>query len=146
MYKNNNGFTMIEAIIALSLIATILSVSLSYTFKTYDTYQYKQFIKQLDQDLFYLQQLAITQNDSYYLHFERAQSRYHIRVAGIGKKVIERTYPSDWEIEPNTLTLPIEFSNKGNLKKPGQMKVHTKYQQFTITCPFGKGRCYDERL
>lgn len=146
MYHNKAGFTMIEAIVSLSVIVTILSVSLSYTFKTYDAYQYKQFIKQFEQDLFYLQQLAMTQNDTYYLHFERAESRYHIRIAGMGKKVIERTYPTDWEIEPNTMILPIEFSGKGNFKKPGQIKVHTKYQQFTITCPFGKGRCYDTKI
>lgn len=139
------GFTVLETLIVLSLTISILSITLSYTFKTYDTFQYKQFIEQFNQDLLYLQQLAITKKETYYLHFDRRNHRYHIRKAGIGERIAERTYPNHWTVEPNTLSLPIEYSKKGNLKNPGTMKVTTKYRQYLITCPFGKGRCYDEK-
>ncbi|SFL82420.1 competence protein ComGD [Gracilibacillus orientalis] len=143
MFYNHKGFTLTELLIALALSSLILAISGSYAIRTYETLQYKQFIKQFHQDILYLQQLSLSQNDNFYLHFDRQQNRYLIRQGGFGTKVFVRTYPEHWIVEPNTLDLPIEFSHKGNIKKPGTMRIKTKFQTFYITCPFGKGRCYD---
>ncbi|WP_208588424.1 competence type IV pilus minor pilin ComGD [Gracilibacillus suaedae] len=143
MLPNQKGFTLIELLIALSSSIMILIVSGSYALKTYDAFQYKQFSKQFHQDIFYLQQLALTHEDNFYLHFERENHRYLIRQGGFGTQLIVRDYPEAWIVEPNTLEFPIAFSYKGNLKKPGTMKIKTRFQTHVITCPFGKGRCYD---
>ncbi|WP_235182525.1 competence type IV pilus minor pilin ComGD [Gracilibacillus boraciitolerans] len=140
---NQSGFTLIEMLIALSLTTIILAISFSISLKTYDTFQYQAFIEQFDKDLLYLQQLAMTKHENYYLHFERQQNRYQIRKGGLGTNIIERSYPPKWEIEPVTLKLPIQFSPKGNLHKPGTLKIKTDYSVYFIICPFGKGRCYD---
>lgn len=143
MLYNQRGFTLIEFLIVLSVSSIILVISGSYAVRTYDTLQYKQFSKQFHHDILYLQQLAMSQNDNFYLQFERQQNRYHIRHGGYGTRVLIRHYPEHWQIQPNTLVLPIEFSHKGNMKKPGTMQIKTRFQTFYITCPFGKGRCYD---
>ncbi|QGH34917.1 prepilin-type N-terminal cleavage/methylation domain-containing protein [Gracilibacillus salitolerans] len=143
MLHNQRGFTLTELLIALSVCSIIIAISSSYAIKTYDTLQYKQFTKQFHQDILYLQQLAFSQNENFYLHFERQHNRYHIRQGGFGRKLFVRNYPEHWVIEPNTLELPIEFSHKGNIKKPGTMQIRTRFQTFSIICPFGKGRCYD---
>ncbi|MGP4042342.1 competence type IV pilus minor pilin ComGD [Gracilibacillus sp. D59] len=143
MLHNQRAFSLIELLIALSISSIILAVSGSYAMKTYDTLQYKQFIKQFHQDLLYLQQLALSQEGNFYLHFERQHNRYQIRKGGFGTKLFVRTYPDHWIVEPNTLKLPIEFSHKGNIKRPGTMQIKTRFHTFYIICPFGKGRCYD---
>ncbi|WP_058307460.1 competence type IV pilus minor pilin ComGD [Gracilibacillus massiliensis] len=145
MKTNQSGFTLIELLIALALISLLLSITYSVSLKTYDTIQYQKFIKEFDQDLLYLQQLAMTKKENYYLQFEREKNRYLIRKGGLGSKILVRNYPSNWIIEPDTLTMPIKFSPKGNFSDPGTMKVKTKTSLYFITCPFGKGRCYDEK-
>ncbi|WP_163581151.1 competence type IV pilus minor pilin ComGD [Gracilibacillus saliphilus] len=143
MLLNQKGFTLVELLITLALSTIILIISGNYALKTYDTLQYKQFIKQFHQDILYLQQLALTQDDNFYLHFERENHRYLIRQGGFGSKLFVRDYPEAWIVEPNTLEFPVQFSYKGNLKKPGTMKIKTRFRTYVITCPFGKGRCYD---
>ncbi|SHN12053.1 competence type IV pilus minor pilin ComGD [Gracilibacillus kekensis] len=145
MKSNQSGFTLIELLIALALTSLLLTISYSASLKTYDSIQYHQFIEEFDQDLLYLQQLAMTKKENYYLHFERENNRYLIRKGGLGSKILVRNYPSDWQIELDTLKMPIKFSSKGNFSDPGTMKIKTKTSVYFITCPFGKGRCYDKK-
>ncbi|UOQ85998.1 competence type IV pilus minor pilin ComGD [Gracilibacillus salinarum] len=146
MTKNNErAFTLPELLIALTITSLLLLISGSAGLRIHDTVQYKQFIKQFNRDLLYLQQLALSQEDSYYLQIDTAQQRYTIRKDGLGTEVLERVYSEKWEVNANTLLQPIEFSHNGNIKRPGTMKIKTKYHIYWITCPFGKGRCYEKK-
>ncbi|MDX8045999.1 competence type IV pilus minor pilin ComGD [Gracilibacillus sp. S3-1-1] len=143
MFNNKKGFTFIELLILFTISTIILTLFGTIAVRTHDTIQYKQFTKQFHQDLLYLQQLAISEREHYFLQFERSKNRYHIRRGGNGISVLMRVYPEEWNVHPHTLKMPIEFSQKGNIKRPGTMRIQTKFHSFFITCPFGKGRCYD---
>ncbi|UOQ47461.1 prepilin-type N-terminal cleavage/methylation domain-containing protein [Gracilibacillus caseinilyticus] len=145
MKKNDLAFTLPELLIALTITSLLLLISGSAWLRLHDTVQYKQFIKQFNRDLLYLQQLALSREETYYLQIDTSLHRYTIRKRGLGTKVLERVYSKDWEIDTNTLIQPIEFSHNGNLKRPGTMKIRTQYRLYLFKCPFGKGRCYVQK-
>ncbi|WP_181397483.1 competence type IV pilus minor pilin ComGD [Gracilibacillus dipsosauri] len=142
--KEEHGFTLVELLLVLAVIISLLSVGAGHLFKTIEKKEYRQFLQQFNLDLLYLQQLNMMNDERYYLSLERSYHRYHIREAGYGEIVLTRHYPDDWSIETNTLKFPITYSHKGTLNKPGSFKIITRENQYFITCPFGKGRCYSD--
>ncbi|WP_276208264.1 competence type IV pilus minor pilin ComGD [Gracilibacillus sp. YIM 98692] len=146
LYHKKNGFTLLESLLVLFTVSIVLLIGGSFMYKTLDQMEYRTFIQQFNQDLLYIQQFNITHTESYYMTFNFDQNKYSVRQSGFGYVVKEYVYPEQWQIDSNTLQLPIHFSPKGNIKNPGTLKITTRSSNYYITCPFGKGRCYSEKV
>ncbi|RCW65382.1 competence type IV pilus minor pilin ComGD [Saliterribacillus persicus] len=143
--KEQKGFTLIETLLVLSVLIIFLSIGGAFHYKTFDSYQYQTFYQLFEKDIIYLQQLSVTSNDSYALYFDLSNNSYQIKKSGIGTILLSREFPKAWTIRQNTLKLPLSFSKDGTIKNPGAIKVETTHNDYFITFPFGKGRCYSEK-
>ncbi|MFC4388542.1 hypothetical protein ACFOZ1_12125 [Gracilibacillus marinus] len=143
--RYEHGFTLIELLLTLSSITLILSISGAFTLKTVDQIQFNNFIEQWNRNLLYLQQANMTSTEKYAIYFDQTNRRFIVRNGSLGEIKLVQQYPNNWEIETNTLKFPILTSNSGNLNSPGKMKITTLISRYSITCPFGKSRCYYEK-
>ncbi|WP_130859830.1 competence type IV pilus minor pilin ComGD [Gracilibacillus phocaeensis] len=139
------AFTLVELLLVLTMTIFILMIGSNITYKWYDTWQEQGFLQQFHQDVFYLQQLALTEEEEHHLMFYTDQNKYMIQNQMSGEIILEREIPRTWVIRTLTLGRTITFSYRGNLKKPGTMSITTTNNRILITCPFGKGRCYHEK-
>lgn len=142
MYRKEQGFTLSELFIVLSIITVLLSVVGGITYVSYERWLFHQFIHQFNQDLLFMQQSTILKNQRYQLLIHADHGGYSIREGGYGKEVKERRLPNHWTIQTGSLTLPIQFSQSGSMVNPGSFSIVTNYLRFQIVCPFGSGRCY----
>ncbi|WP_186575797.1 competence type IV pilus minor pilin ComGD [Aquibacillus kalidii] len=136
------GFTFLELVIVLSIISILLVVGSSIQLKTLHTYQLNSFYKLFESDILYLQQFNMVQAEKASLTIDVTNNQYQIKTNVNGKVLIKRTFPKDWVVKLNTLSMPLSFTSDGNLIHPGTFSIKTAYKTYYIYFPFGKGRCY----
>ena len=144
--NHHNGFSLVEVLLALSISSFMLVIVSNCLYQQYESLQFQQFKRQLDQDLFYIQQVAITQTDNLYVSIDAYRNKYYIRRLPRGTTLYERQLPASWKIETSTLGYMVQFNELGNIRKPGSMIIRMLRKKYRVTCPFGKGRCYIERF
>ncbi len=142
MAYNERGFSLLEVIIVLGITLTILSIGTTIKVSIIDDYRTEQFLKVLQQDVLYMQQLTIVTNRNYHLTIEPDQHFYQIKQGGFGKVIVRREIPKHWTIKLNTLRMPIDFTVDGTIKQPGMFTIYTSNKSYNVYFPFGTGRSY----
>lgn len=137
-----NGFTLIEMLISLSLIAILLLLYIPIQHHTLHNLEEKQFFEQLDYDLQLLQNKSLGSTNTWALHFEN--DGYRITTSKQAA-IINRTLPKQWRINYR-LSKTIHYSNTGTFKNPGSISIHTEKNNYRLVFPFGKSRYRIEQL
>lgn len=140
--KKENGFTIVELLIVLSLFSLLLVIGASFQTKSYQAYQFNCWYQQFESDVLFIQQQTLVSRENIYLLINPNSHTYEIRRGGLGEIITVRSFPDNWEIKLNTLSMPLSFSINGTLRNPGMFQVLTKGMAYDIYFPFGKGRSY----
>ncbi|MFK4997675.1 competence type IV pilus minor pilin ComGD [Bacillus sp. N9] len=138
-FKKSNqqdGFTLVEMLIVISVLTILLSFSL-FSFKHFsDWMQRELFITQLQSDLYYAQAYAINRKESVHVKFLKKENQYEA-VAQSGELLLNRKirapiYISELSVVRYTITPEGTVSHFGT--------VTFKHQEHTIQLTFYIGR------
>jgi competence protein ComGD len=139
----NQGFTLIEILLVLAIFITILSVSVPLTLTVKESVEKKQFFSTLEEDVLYMQSLAITSSKKIYLYVYPYTDYYELRHAGLNNLFRRRVIPKHLTIRGGSFKNPFFFNSLGTPSKPGTFYVDTNDNQtYRVTFPFGRGRFY----
>ncbi|HLR01331.1 MAG TPA: competence type IV pilus minor pilin ComGD [Virgibacillus sp.] len=140
--KKLSGFTLIEMLIALSVIAILLLLYVPIQHSTILNLEEKKFFEQLDYDLQLLQNKSLGSTKTWALQFEN--NGYHILTLK-EKPLIKRELPENWRINYR-VSKTIHYSSTGTFKDPGTISIHTTKNNYRLVFPFGKSRYRLEEL
>ncbi|MBP1950358.1 competence type IV pilus minor pilin ComGD [Virgibacillus litoralis] len=138
--RSKNGFTLIEVLFVLAIWSVILLISAPLHFSILEKQEEDKFMDTLEMDLLYMQSKSYGSRNYFRLTITDNKS-YTIAKNSNRVNLVERRIPKGWEID--YLNLPvISFNYRGTIIDPGSFMIQTKNNNYKVTCPLGKGRCY----
>ncbi|QOY36102.1 competence type IV pilus minor pilin ComGD [Anaerobacillus isosaccharinicus] len=144
--QNEKGHTLIEMTLVLVIFAVATTIPLVKIESTYDAGKREQFIYQLQQDLYYAQQMAISNQLTTTVVFLNADCQYYIRQGG--KIILKREFQHpETTVRSGTISLTdISFLANGNAQKSGSLTIIVGDHRYRLVMLLGMGRFYIEKL
>ncbi|WML45292.1 competence type IV pilus minor pilin ComGD [Neobacillus sp. PS3-40] len=142
MKTSQQGFTLIESLLVLSIFLIISSVTIFSVKPQYERTNSEAFLTQLQADLFYAQQYAISHQKEISINFIPDQHYYYIRDRYDLPLVVERHYSQTVFVSPGSLPLYFKFLPDGNASKFGSIYIKCGSKHFRLTVLLGMGRFY----
>jgi competence protein ComGD len=137
---NNRGFTLIETLLVLSIVFIISSVTI-FNFNPHKNIFIDQlFISQLQSDLYFAQQYAISHQKEVTVHIDQVKNNYTLSVET--KPILERVFTTEVVWEEASLLLTFRFLRDGNINKIGVIYFTINQRKYKLTILLGKGRFY----
>ncbi|MFT4412614.1 competence type IV pilus minor pilin ComGD [Fredinandcohnia humi] len=146
MSVNNKGFTLVEILLVLSIVSMMTLISLLQLRPLHDSKKIDQFLHQLQNDLFYSQQYAISHSEMTKVFFSETEPFYRIYSGAKNKVILTRTFDESIRFQYITLGSTLYFNSNGNVQRSGSIRVKYKGDTYTITFLLGKGRFYVAKL
>ncbi|UFT97768.1 prepilin-type N-terminal cleavage/methylation domain-containing protein [Radiobacillus kanasensis] len=140
--RNSRGFTLIETIVVLSISISLMVIGHASIIQWKESYETDAFFDVFKSDILYLQQRTMVSGDYYYMLIKPDEHIYEIRKGGYGALVRIRSIPENWEVRLQTLSMPLSFTIKGQVRQPGSFTILTGDESYKVIFPFGKGRSY----
>jgi competence protein ComGD len=144
MLRNSNkGYTLVETLLVLSTFLLIVTLSVQLLPTSIEKMKVKQFVKQIEGDLYYAQAYAMSHESSIfiYLHNEYYEM-YSVKEGTIFKK----TVPSIIQFKDGTLGLNIAFRSTGTAIASGVAYIHSEQERYKLTVYVGTGRFKLEKM
>lgn len=142
MKMNENGFTLIESLLVLSIFLIITSVTAFSMKPQYEMIESKAFINQLQADLFYGQQYAISHQHELTVMIIPDQHYYYVRNSITWPPFVLRYYSNNVKVSQGTLPLTFKFNASGFVNKSGYFKIQCGSKHYRLTVLLGQGRFY----
>ena len=105
MQTKENGFTLIESLIVLSIFLILSLITIFFVKPQYEMTESKEFLTQLQADLFYAQQYAISHQKEVTINIMSDQHYYYIRDRYDLPLVAERHFSQNVIVTPGSLPL-----------------------------------------
>ncbi|WP_179134036.1 competence type IV pilus minor pilin ComGD [Halobacillus massiliensis] len=137
---NNKGYTLSEVILVLTIFSIFLLLTAPLPAKLHSKTEADLYLEQLKSDLLLAQQLTMQDHPRYWIMIRPSSNEYYLYDGQARKSVFIRTFPPDWTIQLQSLSVPIRFNTAGTLERPGTMFISTSSNRYKITFPFGKSR------
>lgn len=141
MIKNNNGFTLIEAIFVFSIFSLIISFSFLLVRPQMSFLDKQLFFSQFKDDLFYVQQYAISNKTIVNVNILPFSHRYYAKDQK-GMVIVDRTYSNSVTIMEGSQGLYFRYNTNGNINTFGSLYIQIQKKQYKFTFHIGKGRFY----
>ncbi|HET7579761.1 MAG TPA: competence type IV pilus minor pilin ComGD [Bacillales bacterium] len=133
------GFTLIETLIVLFIIAAVTSI-VFVSFRSLHTHKQTQyFLEQLKKDLYFAQAFALSHDREVDLTFKPQKHLY--TVTDGSATIFKRTYDGRIKINSN-FGRTVEFNSNGNIARFGTLHIQTRTGRFRVVFHIGKGRFY----
>lgn len=143
MKLKQQGYTLVELLLVLTIISVVSSITLISLNSTYSSYERKVLLSQLENDLYYAQQLAISNGVHAFFYFNSERNCYGIKQNN--QIVYEQTINVDVSFERGSLGITdVRFLSNGNISKAGTLFMYVGSQRYMIVFHIGKGRFYIE--
>lgn len=142
MNQNQKGFTLIESLLVLSIFMTISSITVFSLKPQHSVIEDEAFLTQLQADLLYAQQYAISHQREVSVIFMQNEYRYYMVMQSAPLPIIERNYSTNITLREGTIPLYFKFLGDGNVNKFGSFTIYTKKRCYQLTVLIGKGRFY----
>ncbi|PAD36906.1 hypothetical protein CHI12_04075 [Terribacillus saccharophilus] len=131
------GFSLLELILVLGIASLLISIGTGVYSHLLVEAEAKQFKKQLEQDLLYLQQY--TQFDrSAKLYLEN--DKYQISSSRLKKVLLVQEIPEGYTIKIYPNAMSFGFNQTGTALAPGNFTIRTPAGTDRLVFPLGKGR------
>src|SRR5699024_6272268 len=137
MVRIENGFTLVELLFTLSVIAIIASLSVPLLFSSIEKHSENQFLTLFEQDVFSIQNQSFGTNE--YIRLIFRQDYYVIIHGNRQDENVIRNYPDHLTVSHNNSNI-ISFNNNGTIMNPGTISMTSKHMNKELVFPFGKGR------
>ena len=142
MKNNQKGFTLIESLLVLTIFMIISSITAFSLKPQYFMIDDNVFLTQLQTDLLYAQQYAISHQSEVTIMFTEDQYKYSIYNHFNLPPLVERNYSTKINVYGGTLPLIFKFLSNGNVSKFGTFFIKTSDKTYRVTILIGKGRFY----
>ncbi|MBT2677523.1 type II secretion system protein [Bacillus sp. ISL-35] len=141
--KNTGGFTMVEMLIVLSAFLMLSATSVFLFTPHNDVLAKELFFTQLESDLLYSQQYAISHQEQITVQFIPENHHYFIRGSNYGSPyLVDRYYSPEVSVEQGTMKLLFHYMPDGNIDSFGSLYVTAGSKKFRMMIQIGKGRFY----
>ncbi|HWO96019.1 MAG TPA: competence type IV pilus minor pilin ComGD [Bacillus sp. (in: firmicutes)] len=144
--QSKNGFTLLEVLVVLAVVHAIMFVTIVKIDPLMQQYRLYWFIRQLETDVFYAQETAITRGQVISLRFTPDKHEYFILAANTPAPIFRRSYDSRIQVELATLGSQIKFLSNGNISTSGTMFVSSSSIMYRVVFLLGTGRFYAQKL
>ncbi|MGM7681546.1 competence type IV pilus minor pilin ComGD [Cytobacillus sp. Hm23] len=145
-YKNERGYTLIEVMIVLAIVSIMASVSVLQINPLIEKRKVAHFFAQLENDIFYAQIYALSNQKSITLLFSNQDSTYYVLSNGMSSPIMQRSFDKGFNIEKGTLGLSISFRSNGAISQAGTLIVNHHDKKYKVVFLLGKGRFYVQEL
>lgn len=143
-YFNEEGFTLIETLLVLSIFIVIVSSTIIYFQPPFQTANKRAFFTQLSSDLYYGQLYAIANQQTIRVSFNN--ERHDIIIYHNLKIVYKRLYDKNVDIKSGTLgkgAYPyFKYLSDGNISEFGDINILIGKEKYKMVMQLGKGRYY----
>ncbi|GAA0457884.1 competence type IV pilus minor pilin ComGD [Alkalibacillus silvisoli] len=139
---NNQGFTLIEILLVLSIVLLITHFSWNAIKLIDQNRAENQFFETFEQDVFYIQQYTLLHQRRLTLLFNSSNSGYIIYENPFNPPLVERKFDENIRLNTSAINNRIVFNTTGSITRPGSFRLIIDENEFLITFPFGKGRYY----
>lgn len=139
---NEKGYTLIEALIVLSILTILTSFMILQLKPLSDAKQIDMFFSQLYEDILYSQQYAISHNETMKILFYENLSSYRIVTGYRNDPILKRDFKQSIQIRFLTLGSTLNINKNGNIQKAGTLRVSFNNKSYKITFLLGRGRFY----
>ena len=130
---------MSETLIVLVVFILISTLGLNLYPSFSKGMQNKMFLNQLNEDIFYGQQYAISHESLIYFYVDNEKERYTI-YSYKEEVIVERKIPPGIQFLKGTLGASFYFNQYGNASKAGTMTIDTSKGRYKLVVNIGKGR------
>lgn len=142
MRLSEKGFTLIEALLVLSVFM-ILSAITAFPLKPqYEKAEIESFLVQFQADLYYAQQYAIVHQLETTVNIQADQHYYYIRARFDQPLLVRRVYSKNIDVIQQSQPLFFKFMPDGNINKFGTLGINCGSRIYRMTFLIGKGRFY----
>lgn len=141
---NNKGFTLIESLVVLSILAIV--TSFTFIVSQPDRLQINYFFSQLKADLFVTQQYAISHGQEITFSIDPNNHLYYVRDRMSSRYIIKRNYSEKIMIETGTLPMSFKYLTNGNASLSGTLLFRIEGELYKFTILLGRGRFKIEKL
>ena len=135
--KLEDGFTMLEVLIVMSVLTVLLSFSVIKLQPIWETMQKKMFITKLQADLYYAHSYAMNRKESVTVSFPRGNNEY--QAISSKELLFKRQIPSPIILAATNLN-SIVITAEGNVSNFGSMTFQMNDRKITMTFYIGRGR------
>jgi len=140
MMKNERGFTLIEALISLVIVATLSLISYPFVVNLYDYIRLNQAITIFQADLHYVRgfnMMPLQDQQRMTLRIYHNEDRYVILIGDYIQS--ERNLPSRVTMPHDNATSDISFNRQGNLGQGKTLLVASQMNERSIVFSVGVG-------
>lgn len=139
MMLKTNGFTFIELLLVLMITSIFTVIGIKISFNILENQYEKQFFHILNEDLRYIQNLALS--DAYTeARITFNPSSYRV-TTNQSHSNFDRKYPAGWIFEENAFNR-ITFNTNGTLRSSGTVFLKSSSKLYKVVFPLGKGSYY----
>lgn len=142
MKNDQNGFTLIESLLVLSIFMIISSITVFSLKPQYSVLEDEAFLTQLKADLYYSQQYAISHQHEVSVVILPAQYKYYMVLRPDLPPIIMRNYSTNIYLAEGSIPFYFKFLSDGNVNQFGSFLIQTKNKKYQMTFLIGKGRFY----
>lgn len=140
MIRQQKGFTLVEALLALLITGVLFLLSFPPFLKLYDYIKLNQAIALLQSDLNYIRQANMMplQGGAYTLRIYHKQNSYVLRQGGVDLQT--RVFPTGVFIPSvSTTSTDLSFNNLGHITRGLTLTIKSKYYEKKIVFSIGTG-------
>jgi competence protein ComGD len=141
---NTKGFTLIETLLVLSIVAIISSVTIIQLKPQSKFLENQLFLSQLKSDFYVAQQYAISHQQEITFVIDQTQKRYYFRSKSEVTPIIVRFYPPTMTWQAGSMPLTFKFLHDGNVNQFGSLYFYLSEKSYKLTFLLGEGRFYVE--
>lgn len=141
MKSSERGFTLIESLFVLSIFLIISSITAFSLKPQYERMESEEFLTQLQADLFYGQQYAISHQQEVTVMIVPEEHHYYLR-NNLTLPFLHRYFSNAITVTRGTLPLTFKFTPSGFVNKFGTLYIQCGSKQYRLTFLIGKGRFY----
>lgn len=136
--KGNGGYTLLEVILAMSLVSVLVMIPFRYGTEISHQMIERQFFNELHQDILKAQALAISTKQVVSVKLSRS-NRYYALMAGT-KELKRRPFPDTVDLSYKATMFEISFLSNGNVSQFGTILFVVSGKELNVKVHIGKGR------
>jgi competence protein ComGD len=140
--KSEKGFTLIEMLLVLLIVSMLSGIAYVNLIPLYEKKKIEQFFEQLNEDILFMQELAISTNKRTNLQWFPQSHRYIIQQTYEEGPVLVRYYDRGIQADLHTFPNIMTYTGSGNINRGGTIYVYYKQKAYKIVFQLGKGRFY----
>ncbi|HEU5140506.1 MAG TPA: competence type IV pilus minor pilin ComGD [Bacillales bacterium] len=138
--KGEKGFTLIETLIVLFIVVSVSAITLVSFQGFHSAKQTDYFLEQIQKDLYFAQEYALSHHKEVRLVLDSAKHRYSV-VTDTAESLLTRAFSPEILISSN-FGSAVEFNPNGNIARFGTLTFRTPQGTYKMVFHIGKGRFY----